>query len=78
MISSINHHFSIVHVRVHPAYLDWLASGTLPALPDSSTDTEQPWHTLVLRRTRWYDLLNADDRLEGLDALWAVFSWLMR
>ncbi|PGH33276.1 hypothetical protein GX50_03887 [[Emmonsia] crescens] len=78
MVSSINHHFSIVHLRVHSTYLEWLTTGK-GDFPDQSGDSSgTPWHVLQLRRTRWFDLFNPSDRLEGLEGLWALFSWLMR
>ncbi|OJD14928.1 hypothetical protein AJ78_04767 [Emergomyces pasteurianus Ep9510] len=78
MVSSINHHFSIVHLRVHSNYLEWLTNGKgdFPDEPGDSTGI--PWDVLQLRRTRWFDLFNPNDRLEGLNGLWALFSWLMR
>ncbi|KAK2750722.1 hypothetical protein FQN57_002795 [Myotisia sp. PD_48] len=78
MISSLNHHFSIVHIRVHSNYLEWLSTGRTE-FPDDDTDTsEQPWHRLVVRRTRWFDFLNVKDRVDGFDGLWALFTWLLR
>ncbi|KAG5304108.1 hypothetical protein I7I50_11092 [Histoplasma capsulatum G186AR] len=78
MVSSINHHFSIVHIRVHSTYLEWL-TGNKGNFSDPSRDsTGTPWYVLRLRRTKWFDLFNPSDRLEGLDGLWALFSWLMR
>lgn len=76
MVSSLNHHFSVVHLRVHPNYLSWLASGK--AQPLEQDKSEQPWHSLVIRRTRWYDLLKPEDRAEGLDGLWALNGLMMQ
>ncbi|KLJ10201.1 hypothetical protein EMPG_14418 [Blastomyces silverae] len=78
MVSSINHHFSIVHLRVHSTYLEWLTTSKGNLSDPSKDNTDTPWHVLQMRRTRWFDLFNASDRLEGLEGLWALFSWLMR
>lgn len=82
MISSLNHHISILHMLVHPAYLHYLATGTTPATtsPSSSdTTSQQPSPPgLELRRSRWYDLLDAGDRAEAMSGVWGVMAWLMR
>ncbi|PGH08886.1 hypothetical protein GX51_00943 [Blastomyces parvus] len=78
MVSSINHHFSIVHLRVHSTYLEWLTASKGNISDPSSDSTDNPWHVLRMRRTRWFDLFKPSDRLEGLEGLWAIFSWLMR
>ncbi|PGH15149.1 hypothetical protein AJ80_05661 [Polytolypa hystricis UAMH7299] len=83
MLSSINHHFAIIHLRVHRNYLEWLKSGKSD-FPDETTmmttsgSDNPPWYAIKLRRTKWFDLLRPDDRVEGFDALWALFTWLMR
>ncbi|KAL1952522.1 hypothetical protein VTO42DRAFT_5090 [Malbranchea cinnamomea] len=77
MVSSLNHHFAVLHLRVHPSYLSWLATGK-PQSVEASDTSGQPWHSLIVRRTRWFDLLKPEDRAEGLEGLWALFSWLMR
>lgn len=75
MISSINHHMSILHLRVHRRYLDILTDGH----SDHSTDAdEQPWHVLKLQRTRWLDLFDANDRIEALKGVWQIFHHQLR
>ncbi|KAJ6083737.1 hypothetical protein N7467_007872 [Penicillium canescens] len=76
MISSINHHVSILHLRVHKRYLDVLTNGESTFPPDS--DTEQPWHVLKLQRTKWFDLFDKDDRLEALKGVWQLFHYQLR
>lgn len=83
MISSINHHVSIVHLRVHRRYLDYITHGKSDfhegsGSRSSEQEQEQPWHTLSLRRTRWYDLMKAEERLEAFEGVWRVFHYLMR
>jgi hypothetical protein len=75
MISSINHHISILHLRVHRRYLDILTDGH----SDHSTEgDEQPWHVLKLQRTRWLDLFDANDRVEALKGVWQLFHHQLR
>ncbi|KAL2834500.1 hypothetical protein BDW59DRAFT_137973 [Aspergillus cavernicola] len=76
MLSSINHHLAILHLRIHRRYLDILTNGTSDVPPNSLAD--HPWHILKLRRTRWYDLLDAQDRLEIFKGIWTLFHCLLR
>jgi hypothetical protein len=76
MISSINHHVSILHLRVHKRYLDILTYGESTFPPES--DTEQPWHVLKLQRTKWFDLFDTDGRLEALKGVWQLFHYQLR
>jgi hypothetical protein len=76
MISSINHHISILHLRVHKRYLDVLTNGSSAIIPES--DSDQPWHVLKLQRTRWYDILDGADRVEALKGVWALFHYQVR
>ncbi|GBF62986.1 hypothetical protein TMEN_5605 [Trichophyton mentagrophytes] len=77
MISSINHHFSIIHLRVYDEYLQWLATGKVDTA-SSEGGLASSWRSLVLRRTRWFDFFNPVDRSEGFDGLWAVLTHMMR
>lgn len=74
MISSINHHVSILHLRVHRRYLDIFTTGdsTFP------TTEGEPWHVLKLQRTRWLDLFDANDRIEALKGVWQLFHHQLR
>lgn len=80
MISSLNHHVSILHMLVHPTYLQYLATGTPPATtsPSHTNTPSQVPCRLELRRSRWYDLLDAGDRAEAMRGVWGVLAWLMR
>ncbi|PTU18619.1 hypothetical protein P175DRAFT_0442278 [Aspergillus ochraceoroseus IBT 24754] len=77
MLSSINHHLAILHLRVHRRYIDILATGKSNFSADSNT-SEQPWHVLQLRRTRWFDLFDTQDRLEVFRGIWTLFHCLLR
>jgi hypothetical protein len=83
LVSSLNHHASILKLRVHAAYLEHLETGSCPSGPDSSADGTnaekcENWSSPILQRTRWYDLLLPEDRVEFLRGLWAVAAYLTR
>ena len=40
--------------------------------------SKQPWYRLDIRRTRWYDLLVPEDRVEAMKGIWAVLGFMMR
>ncbi|KAK7532993.1 uncharacterized protein J3D65DRAFT_633990 [Phyllosticta citribraziliensis] len=72
--SSLNHHVALLHLHVHPAYLDFLQTGELPSPPPA----DPSWSRPVLRRSRWYDFFSVDDRVELFCGLWGLFGWLVR
>lgn len=74
LVSSLNTHVSLLKLRVHSKYLQFLSEGTFPITELANTD----WRSPTLERTRWYDLFDADDRLELMRALWGVISYLTR
>lgn len=73
LVSSINHHVAILHLRVHRRYLEILTTGEseFPA-------EEQGWDMLQLRRTRWYDLFDGQERQEAFRGVWSIFHYQMR
>ncbi|OQN99178.1 hypothetical protein B0A48_15027 [Cryoendolithus antarcticus] len=74
MVSSLNHHISILKLTVHDAYLDYLAGAGFPSVPPLESD----WSTPRLQRSKWFNLFDADDRVEAFSALWAIMSFLTR
>lgn len=85
MVSSLNHHISILHMLVSPAYLHYLATGTTrdttspsPSPSHPAPNTPLPPDRLELHRSRWYDLLDAGDRAEAMRGVWGVMACLMR
>ncbi|RMZ69488.1 system b [Pyrenophora seminiperda CCB06] len=74
MVSSLNHHISLLKLCIHPAYLEYITEGKLPKDPPSEPD----WCSPKLSRTRWFDLFNVDDRAEAMRGLWGIMSYLMR
>ncbi|KAF9886133.1 hypothetical protein FE257_011958 [Aspergillus nanangensis] len=77
MLSSVNHHLAILHLRVHRRYLEVVTAGESDFPPDSDTP-EQAWHELKLRRTKWYNLLDAQERLEVFKGIWSIFHYMLR
>ncbi|KAF2445377.1 hypothetical protein P171DRAFT_484068 [Karstenula rhodostoma CBS 690.94] len=73
LVSSLNHHISILKLRVHPDYLRFLAEGTLPQDP-----ADPDWCSPKLQRTRWFDLFDIDDRAEAMRGIWGIVNYLMR
>ena len=74
MVSSLNHHISILKLRVHPLYLQYLTEGILP----ESAPEDGDWCSPKLQRTRWFDLFDVNDRNEAMRGLWGVLDYLMR
>lgn len=75
MISQLNHHVSILHLRVHRRYVECLAN-CFSGITDGGL-SEHPWDVLKLRRSKWYDLMDAAQRVEAFNGLWRVFHYLM-
>ncbi|KAL1634483.1 hypothetical protein SLS58_010636 [Diplodia intermedia] len=73
-VSSVNTHMALLHLRVHPAYISCLETGELP----SPLPADENWCRPVLRRTRWYDFFNTEDRIEATRGLWTLFGWMAR
>jgi hypothetical protein len=82
-LSSINHHVALLGMRVSDRCLAWLAG------EGADSESHQTAHappnaqaeglgSLVLRRTRWFDLFDEADRVEFVEGLWEVMAWLMR
>lgn len=74
MVSSLNHHISILKMRIHPSYLQYLTEGTLPTQHPS----DPLWASPKLQRTRWFDFFSVDDRAEAMRGLWGIMAYLMR
>jgi hypothetical protein len=81
LVSSMNHHISILRMRVSDRYLAWLqgASGEeKQALSKESLQPQEKSGRLQLWRTRWYDMFNPEERLEAQRGLWQVMGWLTK
>lgn len=82
LVSSLNHHVSILRFRVAQQYTDLISSGgastSNTSTAEGTASSEQPWFVLSVQRSRWYDLLKVDDRAEAMRGIWGVLAWLMR
>ena len=82
LISSINHHVSILRFRISPQYANLIArdssSTSSPSNAEDVDPSEEPRYVLAVQHTRWYDLLKPEDRGEAVRGIWGVMSWLMR
>jgi hypothetical protein len=74
MVSSLNHHISILKLTIHEAYVDSLTSGTPPKNLPSIRD----WGRPRLQRTEWFDLFDTEQRIAAFQGLWGVMSYLNR
>lgn len=77
MLSCINHHVSIVRLRVTAQYLDFIARGG-GGSGDSITNPDPAWHALPMVRSRWFDLFDPADRIQAMRGVWGVMGSLMR
>ncbi|MCJ1470693.1 hypothetical protein MMC07_009340 [Pseudocyphellaria aurata] len=75
IVSALYHHVSIVHLRVHPRYLEYINTS---APPLDFVPGRQPWYVLDVRRSKWFDLFVPDDRTQAMRGVWGVMSYLMR
>ncbi|EME81131.1 uncharacterized protein MYCFIDRAFT_97007, partial [Pseudocercospora fijiensis CIRAD86] len=74
MVSSLNHHISILKLTVHWAYLEYTKTEEMP----QPVPEDENWCRPRLQRTQWYDLLDIQQRVEAFRALWGIMSYLMR
>lgn len=76
LVSSINHHISILHLRIHQRYIDYLPKPL--AQSNISNAPQQSWYALEMKRSTWFDLLVTGDRVEAMRGIWAILGWQMR
>lgn len=74
MVSSLNHHVSVLKLTVHGGYVEYLQSETLP----NPLPTDKSWCSPKLQRTQWFDLLDVDQRVQAFRVLWGVAAYLTR
>ncbi|KAF4637931.1 hypothetical protein G7Y89_g160 [Cudoniella acicularis] len=67
LVSALNHHISIIRVRVPDTLLTAL-----------SGDEAEQWERLPMWRSKWYDLFLAKERVESMQLIWGMISYLMR
>ena len=75
LISLTNHHISFIHLRISQRLTEWMSPSPLERrrvrFLEKDTGT---WWGLPLRRSKWYNLLDAGDRVEAMKAAWGVFG----
>jgi hypothetical protein len=74
MVSSLNHHISVLKLHVHPSYIKYLTDGTLP----EDTPSDPDWCSPKLQRTRWFDLFDVEDRKEAMRGIWGIMGYLSK
>ncbi|PSN64592.1 hypothetical protein BS50DRAFT_576030 [Corynespora cassiicola Philippines] len=74
MVSSLNHHISVLKLHVHSAYLQFITEGKFP----ESEPSDPNWCSPTLHRTRWFDLFSIEDRSEAMRGLWGITAYLLR
>jgi hypothetical protein len=74
LVSSLNHHISILKMTVHSAYLEYLNTGIVPSMPPE----DELWCAPQVQRSPWYDLFESEGRTEALRGLWGVMGYLAR
>lgn len=68
------HHVSIVKLRVHGAYVDYITDGKVPdPLPE-----DPKWCQPAMVRSQWFDLFDIQQRVEAFRCLWGVMCYLTR
>ncbi|KAL9005306.1 MAG: hypothetical protein Q9180_009801 [Flavoplaca navasiana] len=75
LISSLNHHISIVNTRINDRYLDYITHGAKEKGFDPST---QEWWILEVKRSKWFDLFDPHDRGEAMRGIWGFMQWMTR
>ncbi|KAK3346264.1 hypothetical protein B0T25DRAFT_520722 [Lasiosphaeria hispida] len=74
IISALFHHVSVLRVRVPDKLL-----AVLDGEPDEPpTDGSKSWGRLEVRRSSWYDLFKAEDRVAAMQLVWSMMAFLMR
>jgi hypothetical protein len=74
MVSSLNHHISILRLTIHDAYTDFVMTGQ----PPEQIPKEEDWCRPTLRRTQWFDFFDMEQRIEAFRAVWGVMAYLNR
>lgn len=67
LLSCLNHHVSIVRVRVPMRLLDELEG-----------KHEDVMEKCTMWRSRWYDMFLIEERVEAMTAIWGMMAYLMR
>lgn len=71
LLSCLNHHVSIVRVRVPTSLLDELEGQRMLA---EGEEREK----CFMWRSRWFDMFLAEDRVEAMTCIWGMMAYMMR
>lgn len=69
VVSALNHHVSMLRIRVPGSLLREFESAEVPV---NGREQVQVW------RSRWLDLFIADERAEAVRCIWGIMAWIMR
>jgi hypothetical protein len=80
IITALHHHISISRVTVSAPYLRFLETGRQPDFGHAFFATEEGagWDRLVIKKTRYWDLLCPQERVEAARGVSGVMGWLAR
>ena len=73
VVSALFHHISVVRVRVPDRLL-----AVLEGEREDPASEAKSWGRLEVRRSKWFDLFKADDRIAAVQLLWSMMAYLMR
>ncbi|KAK6355046.1 hypothetical protein TWF696_004172 [Orbilia brochopaga] len=76
LFSAVHYHFAVSHVYLTDAYTRYLRTGILP--PADYQAANPSWCACRIGRSKWYNLLEIDGRIDALRAVMAVLAWLKR
>ena len=68
LVSALNHHVSIVRARVPEKLLAVL----------EGEDQAEGWERVTMWRSTWFDLFLISERIEAMELIWSMLTWLMR
>ena len=80
LVSSMNHHISILRMRVSDRYLAWLqgGGGGEGIVSEEGLQAHAKSGVLEMWRSKWYDLFIPEERVEAQKGFWCVMSWLTK
>ncbi|CUS15070.1 unnamed protein product [Tuber aestivum] len=80
LLTSLHHHVSISRISVTQPYLRFLETGQMPNLNHEYFRTEEgnDWDKLKVQKTRFWDLLDPEERAEAGRNISGVLAWLSR
>lgn len=81
MLSTVNHHVCLLKLSIHQDYVEWLETGKAMDKEDpraAETSNQAQRHMLYMKRSRWYDVFDVEQRKELLTGIWRVMSWVSR